>query len=81
MISCSFNETELLQSSPVAKLGLDASDAWLQMLAIAFSCYHAVKMSHRDEILASIASGHPCQVHGGLLEYARVFSSEIISET
>ena len=34
VISCSFKQTEVLQSSPVAKLGLDDSDAWLQMLAI-----------------------------------------------
>ena len=79
VISCSFKRTELLQSSPLTKLGLDGSEAWLQMLTIAFSCYHAIKMSHRELVLASIASGHPCMVPDRLVEYARVFSSEILN--
>ena len=80
VISCSFKQTELLQSSPFTKLGLDGSMAWLQMLAIAFSCYHAIKLSHRDCILASIASGHPCQVLDRLVEYARFFSNELLCD-
>ena len=45
-------------------------------MAVAFSCYHAIKMSHMGEVLSCISSGHPCQVEGKLFEYARVFSKE-----
>ena len=79
VISCSFKQTVLLQAGPFSKLGLGCSSAWLQMLAIAFSCYHALKMSHLDEILSCLACGHLCQVHDRLMGYAKVFSSEIIS--
>ena len=72
VISCSFKETELLQCSPWSRLGLDGSSAWLQMVAIEFSCYHAVGLSHRDDILVCTASGHPCQVLDRIMEYARV---------
>ena len=77
VISCSFRRTELLWSDPLARLGLAGSYEWLQMLAVAFSCYHALKLGHRDEILASFACGHPCQVHDRLLGYAKVYASEI----
>jgi len=79
VISCSFKYAELLQAGPFSKLGLGGSSAWLQMLAIAFSCYHAIKMSHRDEILKFLESGHLCQVHDRLIGYAKVFSCEIVS--
>ena len=78
-----FQANELSLSSPVCRLGLDASNSnvWLQMLAVAFSCYHALKLSHRAEILDALACGHHCQVHGRLMEHAKVFSSEIVRET
>jgi len=81
VISCSFKQRELLWSSPVSRLGLDGSVASLQMITIAFSCYHAIKMSHQGETLASLASGHLCQVHGRLMEYARVFASDIMVDS
>jgi len=79
VISCSFKQTELLQAGPFSKLGLGCSSAWLQMLAIAFSCYHAIKMNHLDDILSCLASGHHCHVLDRLMGYAKTFSSEIIS--
>ena len=49
------------------------------MLAIAFSCYHAIKLSHFDEILSCFASGHHCQVLDRLMGYAKAFSSKIVN--
>lgn len=45
---------------------------------VAFLCYHAIKMSHMSGVLSCISSGHPCQVEGRLLEYARLFSREFV---
>jgi len=78
VISASFRKTELLRSGLFAKLGLGGSHAWLQMMAIAFSCYHAIKLSHLSEILSCASSGHHCQVFDRLMGYAKVFSSEIV---
>ena len=81
VISCSYGQSELLQAGPSTKLGLvESPRLWWQLIAIAFSCYHAVKMSHKDEILSSLASGHFCQVECRLLEYARVFSRELTKD-
>jgi len=81
VISNSFKREELLSASPLQKLGLtDNSKEWLQMLAIAFSCYHAIKSGHRSEISNNdYAEGrHPYQVHDRLFEYARTFSRDIV---
>ena len=75
--SVSFKRTVLLQSDPLTRTGLDGSSEWLQMIAIAFSCYHALKMGHRDEILSSLAFGHPWQVWDRLISYAKVYAVEI----
>ena len=77
MISCSANRVELLQSSPVRRLALDGSPVGLRLLAIAFSCYHALKLGHRDDILSFLESGHPVQVYERLMSYASAFSKEI----
>ena len=78
VISCSFRRTELLWSDPVSRLGLDGSQESLKMLTVAFSCYHALRMGHRDEVFASLAcGGHSCQVHDSLVSYAKVYASEI----
>ena len=79
VISCSFRRTELLLADPITRLGLGGSKEWWQMLSVAFSCYHALKLGHREDIVASLVSGHLCQVHGRLLSYARVFASDVIS--
>ena len=77
LISCSKGGTELLQSSPSTRLGFGADPmAWLQRLAIAFSCYHAINIGHRDEVDSALESGDPSQVHERLMNYARVFCLE-----
>ena len=58
---------------------ISGSHEALKMLTIAFSCYHALKLGHKDEILSSIAFGHPCQVHDRLMNYAKVYACEICS--
>ena len=78
VISCSFGRTELLRPSPFITLGLDGSFERLQMLAIAFSSYHALKMSHHAELITSLACGHPCQVQDRLIGYAKVFAKEVL---
>jgi hypothetical protein len=83
VISCSSGQSELLHAGPFTKLGLafdDSSIVWWKKIAIAFSCYHAIKMSHRFEILSCHESGNFCQVEDRLLEYARVFSRELCGE-
>ena len=81
VISNSFKREELLSASPLQKLGLaDSSKEWLQMLAIAFSCYHAIKSGHRSELSNNdfAEGGHPYQVYDRLFGYARAFSREIV---
>ena len=80
VISCSSGQSELLHAGPHSKFGFPFSAhsiAWWKMLAIAFSCYHAIKMGHRDEVLFCSESGNFCQVLDRLLEYACVFSREL----
>ena len=55
----------------------DSSPAWWKRIAIAFSCYHAIKMSHRNEVLSCTESGNFCQVLDRLVEYACVFHREV----
>ena len=77
VISCSHGLTELLQASPLTKLGFGQSPiAWLQRLCVAFSGYHAVKMGHRSEVQCMVKSGNPCQVLLRLFHYAGLFCRE-----
>ena len=72
VISVSFKKTELLWTRPMTKLGLiDTSGEWLQMLAVAFACYHSMKMSHLPDILRELESGDPSEVHIRLVNYAK----------
>ena len=78
VISCSSNQCEHLRCGPFSKLGLEASPMiWWRMLSIAFSCYHAIKVGHRDEVLSCAASGHPQKLLDRLIGYAQVFSREV----
>ena len=84
VISCSSRQSEHLHASPCLKLGLyGPSSLWCQLTAIAFSCYHAIKMGHRSELqfFSNTGSGHLCQVHDRLLEYAKVFSMDLLKDT
>ena len=75
VISCSSNQCEHLRCGPFSKLGLEASPMiWWRMLSIAFSCYHAIVVGHRDEVLSCAASGHPQKLLDRLIGYAQVFS-------
>merc|ERR1712087_432995 len=79
VISHSFKRCELLQASPADRLSLCClSEEWLQMIAIAFSCYHVVKLSHRDEIVDFVESGNPNQVIERLLSDADLHGREIL---
>ena len=78
VISNSYKKCELLWESPLVKLGLvSPSIEWLQMCAIAFSCYHSIKMSHMPEVLHALESGNPCQVHSRLMNYACAHSKDL----
>ena len=71
VISASHKRSELLWTSPIVKLGLvSPSIEWLQMCALAFACYHSIKMSHMPEVLQALESGNLCQVHSRLINYA-----------
>ena len=77
VISCTHGHSELLQASPLTKLGFGQSPlAWLQRLCVAFRCYHAIKLGHRSEIQCMVESGNPCQVLLRLFNYAGVFSRD-----
>ena len=79
VISHTGSSVELLQSCPATKLGLHGSPvAWMRRVSVAFSCYHAIKLGHRDEVDSAVESGNPYQVHERLMNYARVFSLEEI---
>ena len=79
VISHSFKRSELLQGGPIDRLSLCClSEEWMQMIAIAFSCYHAVKLSHRDEIVDFVESGNPNQVIQRLFSYADLYGREIL---
>ena len=77
VISTSYKRTELLQTDLFFRFGFSCSHEALKMLTIAFSCYHALKLGHRDEILSSFAFGHPCQVHDRRMNYAKAYACEI----
>ena len=79
VISNSFLRLELLWSRPMKRLGLiDPSIESLQMLAIAFSCYHSIKFTHLDEVLQMLESGNPYQVHTRLMHYACAHFKDIV---
>ena len=81
VISSSFRRVELLWSRPMIRIGLiDPSIEWLQMTAIVFSCYHAIKMDHLSEVLSLHESGNPCQVYSRLLHYACAFNIDFIRQ-
>jgi len=81
VISNSFRRVELLWSRPLTKIGLvDPSIEWLQMLAIAFACYHSMKIDHKNDISLLLEGGHPCQVHFRLMHYARAHFREIVGD-
>ena len=79
VISCSFKRTELLWTAPLSKLGLHPPSAeWLQMNALAFACYHSLKHSHFDTLLATQESGNPDKVHDLLISFACAHAKDII---
>ena len=74
VISCASSQSEHLRCGPLSKLGFGASPmSWWRMLSIAFFCYHAIKLEHRDEVLSVTASGHPCQVLNRLIGTLKCF--------
>lgn len=80
VISNSFRSVELSWSRPMTKEGFAGlSKEWLLMTAIAFACYHSIKMNHMSEVLRSPESGNPYQAHVRLMHYARAHSVEIVS--
>ena len=81
VISASFKRSELLWQSPLTKLGLERpSIEWLQMCAVAFACYHSIKMSHLNDVLQALESGNHCQVHLRLMNYASVHFKEMFKK-
>ena len=79
VISNTFKRIELLYADPFTKLGMcENSSEWLQMMAVVFSCYYALKFSHMDDIRALQDNGHPSQVHSRLFNYASAHAKDII---
>ena len=71
VISNSFKRVELLQADPMTKLGLAHSPKeWMQMTALAFACYHSLKLCHRSEVECAIESGDFSHVSMRLMSYA-----------
>ena len=80
IISNSFKRSELLWTSPLVKIGLvSPSMEWLQMCALAFSCYHSIKMAHMNDVLHGLESGNPCQVYTLLMNYAKAHFKDLFS--
>ena len=81
VISNSFRRIELLQAGPLVRLGLTRpSEEWLQMTAIAFSCYHSIKLCHRAEVDLALERGDHCQVSDRLMNYAKAHFKEIVGD-
>ena len=79
VISCTFRRVEHLHAVPLVKLGFgENSSEWLQMLSVAFACYHQIKFSHRAEVEACKSSGDYCSILLRLVGYARVYSGELL---
>ena len=68
----------LLWTRPMTRIGMiNPSLEWLQMVCIAYSCYHSIKFDHMQEVLACQPdSGDPYQVHCRLMNYARVYRKD-----
>ena len=79
VISNTFKRVELLYADPFTKLGMcENSSEWCQMMSVAFSCYHALKFSHMDDIRALLDNGHPSKVETRLFNYASAHAKDII---
>ena len=81
VISCTFRRVELLHAVPFVKLGFgENSNEWLQMLSVAFACYHQLKFSHMSEIEACRTAKDYSVIHLRLVGYARVYSNELLRQ-
>ena len=77
VISNSFKNVELLQSDPATKLGfVNTSTDWLQMTALAFACYHSIKLGHRPEVDFAIENGDFSCISERLMAYAHALWAE-----
>ncbi len=58
LITCSYRSEVLLHDSPLKRLCLlDPSLEQARLLTIAFSCYHALKLGHRELVQLGCDSG------------------------
>ena len=79
VISCSYKRTELLMQPPLVRLCLETpSVEGARLITIAFSCYHALKLGHRDLVEAGCDSGNFCEMHVKLMSLADAFAKDII---
>ena len=79
VISSSKGREEQLQLSPLARLCLESPTLdRARQLTIAFSTYHALKLSHRDLVDACVSSGDFLSVQNKLMPLADAFAKDVM---
>ena len=80
VISCSAKRVELLHCCPLSRLCLiTPSIERARLLTIAFSCYHALKLGHRELVDRACDSNDFDELHAKLLSFADAFARDIYS--
>ena len=78
VISSAFGRVELLQLSPMKRLCLsDPSVESARLLALAFNCYHALKLANRDLIDKCVQEGDFDSVQEKLVSLAAAFKQDL----
>jgi len=79
VISSSYKNVELLNCSPLVRLCLETpSVESARLIAIAFSCYHSLKLSQRLLVESGCDSDDFAETHAKLMSLADAFSRDIV---